>query len=71
MGNVGLDHALLSLPYLLTKTGSDMADQFPDAEVIGTDVSPMQPQWVPPNLRLSVSSSLLTIIWPLGATLVP
>ncbi|KAE8155233.1 putative methyltransferase [Aspergillus avenaceus] len=27
----------------------DMADQFPDAKIIGTDLSPIQPSWVPPN----------------------
>ena len=32
----------------------DFADMFPDCEVIGTDISPIQPSWVPPNLKLSV-----------------
>ncbi|KAA8914987.1 TAM domain methyltransferase [Sphaerosporella brunnea] len=27
----------------------DMADKFPSAEVTGTDLSPIQPGWVPPN----------------------
>ncbi|KAF7586778.1 hypothetical protein BBP40_008349 [Aspergillus hancockii] len=27
----------------------DMADNFPEAMVIGTDLSPIQPSWVPPN----------------------
>lgn len=27
----------------------DMADQYPMAEVIGTDLSPIQPSWVPAN----------------------
>ncbi|KAG4283038.1 hypothetical protein FPRO06_09711 [Fusarium proliferatum] len=31
----------------------DFADSFPDAQVIGTDVSPIQPGWIPPNLRFS------------------
>lgn len=26
-----------------------MADKYPSAEVIGTDISPIQPNWVPPN----------------------
>lgn len=30
----------------------DFADDNPNVEVIGTDISPVQPQWVPPNLRL-------------------
>lgn len=36
---------------------SDFADAFPGAEVIGTDISPIQPTWVPPNLSLYVSPS--------------
>lgn len=32
----------------------DFADEFPDAEVIGTDLSPIQPNSVPPNLRFYV-----------------
>ncbi len=27
----------------------DFADEFPSATVIGTDLSPIQPSWVPPN----------------------
>ncbi|KAI9690267.1 MAG: hypothetical protein M1822_009228 [Bathelium mastoideum] len=32
----------------------EMADQYPSAEVIGTDISPVQPKWVPPNLTFEV-----------------
>ncbi|KAL5613289.1 hypothetical protein FOVSG1_002352 [Fusarium oxysporum f. sp. vasinfectum] len=32
----------------------DFADNFPDAQVIGTDVSPIQPGWIPPNLRFDI-----------------
>ncbi|KAA8909859.1 S-adenosyl-L-methionine-dependent methyltransferase, partial [Sphaerosporella brunnea] len=32
----------------------DMADKFPAAEVIGVDLSPIQPPWVPPNCRFEV-----------------
>ena len=32
----------------------DFADQFPSASVIGTDLSPIQPSWVPPNLQFQV-----------------
>ncbi|KAI9764040.1 MAG: hypothetical protein M1840_008916 [Geoglossum simile] len=32
----------------------DFADQYPSAEVIGTDLSPMQPPFVPPNLRFEI-----------------
>ncbi|KAL7267258.1 hypothetical protein RUND412_010162 [Rhizina undulata] len=33
---------------------TDFADQFPDCEVIGTDLSPIQPEWVPQNLKFEV-----------------
>ena len=32
----------------------DVADMFPGAEVLGTDLSPIQPGWVPPNLKFMV-----------------
>ncbi|KAI1372349.1 S-adenosyl-L-methionine-dependent methyltransferase [Hypoxylon crocopeplum] len=32
----------------------DFADQFPNAEVVGVDLSPQQPQWLPPNLKFEV-----------------
>lgn len=32
----------------------DFADQFPKAEVIATDLSAIQPTWVPPNLRFEI-----------------
>ncbi|KAH7123137.1 S-adenosyl-L-methionine-dependent methyltransferase [Dactylonectria macrodidyma] len=32
----------------------DMADEFPDAEVLGTDLSPIQPQWTPVNCKFEV-----------------
>lgn len=32
----------------------DMADEFPTATVIGVDLSPIQPQWVPPNCAFYV-----------------
>ncbi|KAK5941739.1 hypothetical protein PMZ80_005690 [Knufia obscura] len=32
----------------------DFADQFPSANVIGTDLSPIQPLWVPPNCQFEV-----------------
>lgn len=38
---------------------SDFADQFPNAEVIGSDLSPNQPQWVPPNVRFEVDDATL------------
>jgi methylase of polypeptide subunit release factors len=32
----------------------DFADQFPSAIVIGTDLSPIQPTWVLPNVRFEI-----------------
>ncbi|KAF8544212.1 S-adenosyl-L-methionine-dependent methyltransferase, partial [Trichophaea hybrida] len=35
----------------------DMADTYPAAEVIGTDLSPIQPVWIPPNCRFEVDDA--------------
>ncbi|KAG8530556.1 uncharacterized protein KY384_005059 [Bacidia gigantensis] len=32
----------------------DCADVHPEAEIVGTDLSPIQPQWVPPNVKFEV-----------------
>ncbi|BDD55388.1 hypothetical protein MAP00_000910 [Monascus purpureus] len=40
-----------------TGTGSwaiDVADEHPQAVVIGTDLSPIQPSWVPPNCKFEI-----------------
>ena len=34
-----------------------MADQFPEAEVRGIDLSPIQPAWVPPNCRFEIDDA--------------
>ncbi|KAK4160325.1 Demethylmenaquinone methyltransferase [Cladorrhinum sp. PSN259] len=41
----------------------DFADQFPDAEVIGTDLSPIQPSWVPPNVKFEIDDANLLWTW--------
>lgn len=33
---------------------TDVADQFPSAQVVGTDLSPIQPAWVPPNVQFYI-----------------
>ena len=38
---------------------SDFADAHPDTEVIGTDISPIQPQWCPPNLTFEIDDTEL------------
>ncbi|KAM5373906.1 hypothetical protein ACJZ2D_006735 [Fusarium nematophilum] len=37
----------------------DMADKFPSAEVIGVDIAPTQPSWVPPNLKFQIDDAQL------------
>ena len=32
----------------------EMADLYPDCQVLGTDLSPIQPTWVPPNCRFEI-----------------
>ncbi|KAG6165979.1 hypothetical protein E4U51_003990 [Claviceps purpurea] len=41
----------------------EFADQFPHASVIGTDLSPCQPQWVPPNLCFEIDDATLEWTW--------
>lgn len=43
---------------------SDFADLYPGAEVIGVDISPSQPQWIPPNLRFEIDD--VTQPWTYG-----
>ncbi|KAL8330774.1 hypothetical protein RB593_001644 [Gaeumannomyces tritici] len=42
----------------------DFADQFPGAHVIGTDISPIQPSWVPPNCEFTLDDAQLEWTWP-------
>ncbi|KAH6888676.1 S-adenosyl-L-methionine-dependent methyltransferase [Thelonectria olida] len=42
----------------------DFADQFPSAEVIGTDLSPIQPSWVPANCRFELDDAQLPWAYP-------
>jgi SAM-dependent methyltransferase len=35
----------------------DMADRFPGAEVFGTDLTPIQPAWVPANCRFQIDDA--------------
>ncbi|KAF1817550.1 SAM dependent methyltransferase [Eremomyces bilateralis CBS 781.70] len=35
----------------------DVADQYPSAEVIGVDISPVQPSFVPPNCRFELDDA--------------
>ncbi|KAL2205403.1 S-adenosyl-L-methionine-dependent methyltransferase [Sarocladium strictum] len=42
----------------------DFADQYPSAEVIGTDISPTQSQWVPPNCKFELEDCQLAWTYP-------
>ncbi|KAK3675479.1 hypothetical protein LTR78_004562 [Recurvomyces mirabilis] len=41
----------------------DMADRYPSAQVVGTDLSPVQPDWVPPNCSFEVDDFELDWTW--------
>jgi hypothetical protein len=43
---------------------SDFADQFPASTVIGTDLSPIQPGWIPPNVRFEIDDAQLEWTYP-------
>ncbi|MCJ1479951.1 hypothetical protein MMC06_000105 [Schaereria dolodes] len=42
----------------------DFADQFPSADVIGTDLSRIQPDFTPPNLRFDIDDCCSTWTYP-------
>ncbi|KAG7284541.1 hypothetical protein NEMBOFW57_010917 [Staphylotrichum longicolle] len=42
----------------------DMADAYPAAHVIGTDISPIQPLWVPPNCEFHIDDAQLEWTYP-------
>jgi hypothetical protein len=35
----------------------DMGDEYPSAQVLGIDLSPIQPVWVPPNVKFMVDDA--------------
>ncbi|KAH7025976.1 tam domain protein [Microdochium trichocladiopsis] len=41
----------------------EMATEFPNAEIIGTDLSPVQPQYVPDNVRFLIEDALSEEGW--------
>jgi SAM-dependent methyltransferase len=67
MFNTSTYHMLTSLKNILdvgTGTGIwavDMADQYPAASVVGVDLSPIQPSFVPPNCAFEVDD--ITLEW--------
>lgn len=42
----------------------DVADQYPSATVVGTDLSPIQPEWVPPNCSFEIDDVTLEWTFP-------
>ncbi|KAK4442108.1 putative methylase [Podospora aff. communis PSN243] len=42
----------------------DFADQYPSAQVIGTDLSPTQPAWTPPNCKFELEDATLEWTFP-------
>lgn len=55
-----INHNPLRVLDIGTGTGvwaMDFADIFPSAEVIGTDLSPIQKSWVPPNCRFEIDDA--------------
>ncbi|KAK3951925.1 S-adenosyl-L-methionine-dependent methyltransferase [Pseudoneurospora amorphoporcata] len=43
---------------------SDFADEFPTCNVVGTDISAIQPDWVPPNLQFDIDDASKTWTYP-------
>jgi SAM-dependent methyltransferase len=43
----------------------DCAEEYPEATVIGTDLSPIQPTWVPPNVKFEIDDAERDWTWPL------
>lgn len=65
MGNVSDPCIGWPLVLVLTRT-SQMAEQYPSAHVIGTDLSPIQPDFVPPNCNFEVEDVTLEWTYPLN-----
>ncbi|KAG7406973.1 Secondary metabolism regulator LAE1 [Fusarium oxysporum f. sp. rapae] len=42
----------------------DFADEHPNVEVIGTDLSPIQPNWIPPNVKFELEDATKDWSWP-------
>lgn len=41
-----------------------MGDEYPNCEVIGTDLSPIQPSWCPPNVKFEIDDMEQQWTWP-------
>ncbi|KAK0627986.1 S-adenosyl-L-methionine-dependent methyltransferase [Immersiella caudata] len=45
----------------------DFADEYPHTEVTGTDLSPTQPSWIPPNVRFEIDDATQSWTWDEGS----
>ncbi|KAK7408530.1 hypothetical protein QQX98_009290 [Neonectria punicea] len=45
----------------------DFGDMYPDADVVGTDLSPIQPSWVPPNVSFQIDDFTQEWTFPDGS----
>ena len=45
----------------------DMAEQYPKCTIIGTDLSPIQAKWVPPNVRFEIDDCCLEWTYKLSS----
>ncbi|TDZ33076.1 Secondary metabolism regulator LAE1 [Colletotrichum spinosum] len=45
----------------------DMGDEYPEADVVGIDLSPIQPDFVPPNVQFVVDDAEVEWMYPEGA----
>ncbi|KHN94348.1 uncharacterized protein MAM_07777 [Metarhizium album ARSEF 1941] len=43
----------------------EMGDLYPSADIVGTDLSPIQAEWVPPNVRFEIDDASLEWTFPL------
>ncbi|TDZ36735.1 Secondary metabolism regulator LAE1 [Colletotrichum spinosum] len=45
----------------------DFGDEYPESDVLGIDLSPIQPDWVPPNVRFMIDDAEAEWVWPAGS----
>ncbi|KAG9496660.1 hypothetical protein J7337_011438 [Fusarium musae] len=55
---------LIKHPRISQISRTDFADEHPSVEVIGTDLSPIQPSWVPPNVKFELEDATKNWSWP-------
>ncbi|KAK4153508.1 Phosphomethylethanolamine N-methyltransferase [Chaetomidium leptoderma] len=55
----GVTRDMLTLKSITGIWAIDFADKYPNTQVTGTDISPIQPTWVPPNLKFEMDDATL------------